>query len=89
MGLSERKLAVRQRGIFWHTPAATFPVIYEPYFIPIHTVLSEDMKTDFVNTLELSVIHEMLLNNTESILIHLGDAPQGHKILRTSTRHCA
>ena len=72
MSLGKRGFTVRQQGIFWHTPAATFLVIYEPYFIPIRTVLSEDMKMDFVNTLELSVIHETLLNNTESILIHLG-----------------
>ena len=60
--MGKREFAVRQRGIFWHTPAATFPVIYKPYFIPIRTVLLEDMKTDFVNSLELSVILETLWN---------------------------
>ena len=82
MGLSERELAVRQRGVCWHTPAVTFSVIYEPYLYTYSYSTSEDAKKDFVNSLESSAIHKTLLNNSETFLIHFGDVSE-------ATRRCA
>ena len=75
MGLSERELAVRQRRVFLHTPAATFSVIYEPYLYLFVQYFGR-YEEDFVNSLESSVIHKTLLNNSETFLMHFGDVSE-------------